>query len=128
MSNSIGNIAIHVSDLATAEHFYTETLGLDVRTRIDTPTVAEVIVGAADGRGSALMLAFAKGTGAAPAPSGIWKIFVETDDVPALYAAALAAGSTSIMEPTRLEQFRVTIAMVTDPDGYVVELGQVEPR
>lgn len=128
MGNTISNVAVHVADLARSERFYVETLGLEVRARIDTDSVSEVIVGGTDGQGSALMLAYDKFATSPPVPSGIWKVFVQTDDVVGLFAAALAAGSSSVMEPTRLEQFRVTIAMVTDPDGYVVELGHVEPR
>lgn len=126
MSNHIANIAVYVADLERSERFYTEVLGLSVTARIAAPTVDEVIV--AGETGSSLMLARAKDDIPTGPPSGIWKIFVQTDDVHDLYDRAMAAGATSVMVPTRLEQFRVTIAMVTDPDGYIVELGHVEPR
>ena len=125
--NKIANIAVYVTDLERSERFYTEVLGLSVTARISAPTVDEVIVGGETG--SSLMLARSKETPVTSiTPAGIWKVFVETDDVQALYSRAIGAGATSVMEPTRLEQFRVTIAMVTDPDGYVVELGHVEAR
>jgi hypothetical protein len=44
------------------------------------------------------------------------------------YGRALAAGATPVAEPMVLERFGVTIAMVTDPDGYLLELGQIHPR
>lgn len=126
MSNHIANVGIYVSDLQRSEHFYTEVLGLAVVARVSAPTVDEVIV--AGPTGSSLMLARAKNGRPADPPAGIWKIFVHADDVEALYTRALAAGASSAMEPTRMEQFRVTIAMVSDPDGYLVELGCVDPR
>ena len=120
---SIGNVAINVSDLARAERFYTEGLGLEVLTRINTPEVREVIVGS-PGEGSQLMLAKHATDDATPQPAGIWKVFLFTDDVAALYDAAIAAGADAVEPPAYLEQFKVTIAFVKDLDGYLLELGQ----
>jgi catechol 2,3-dioxygenase-like lactoylglutathione lyase family enzyme len=128
MGTAIGNVAIYVANLERSERFYVDTLGLAVRARIEADAVSEVIVGAADGGGSALMLACSKPPGEPPIPSGIWKVFVETDVVHGSFAAALAAGATPVLQPMRLKKFRVTIAMVTDPDGYTVELAEIEPR
>jgi lactoylglutathione lyase len=120
---SIGNVAIEVSDLGRSERFYTEGLGLEVVTRIDTAEVREVIVGTA-GEGSQLMLAKHTSMERVAEPSGIWKIFLFTDDAAALYAEAIGAGADPV-EPLRfLEQFNVTIAFVRDPDGYLLELGE----
>jgi lactoylglutathione lyase len=122
---SIGNVAISVSDLERAERFYAEGLGLEVLTRIDTPAVREVIVGGANGEGSQLMLAKHTSVGdAVVAPSGIWKVFLFTEDAAALYAQAIAAGATAVQSPKLLEQFGVTVALVKDPDGYLIEIGQ----
>jgi len=124
---SIGNIAIDVSDLERSERFYVDGLGLQVLTRIETPEVREVIVGT-PGEGSQLMLANrAPGTQFAE-PSGIWKIFLFTDDADALYARAVTAGAEAVEAPKFLEQFSITIAFVRDPDGYLLELGQQHAR
>ena len=120
---SIGNVAIEVSDLERSERFYTEGLGLEVLTRIDTPEVREVIVGT-PGDGSQLMLAKHASADSMTEPSGIWKIFLFTDDADALYSAAIASGAEPVEPPQFLEQFKVTIAFVHDPDGYLLELGQ----
>lgn len=120
---SIGNVAINVSDLARAERFYTEGLGLEVLTRINTPEVREVIVGT-PGEGSQLMLAKHATDDATAEPAGIWKVFLFTDDVAALYDAAIAAGADAVEPPAYLEQFKITIAFVKDLDGYLLELGQ----
>jgi lactoylglutathione lyase len=120
---SIGNVAIEVADLERSERFYTEVLGLEVITRIDTAEVREVIVGA-PGEGSQLMLAKHVVMEPVGEPSGIWKVFLFTDDAAALYATAIAAGAEAVEPPMFLEQFNVTIAFVKDPDGYLLELGQ----
>jgi lactoylglutathione lyase len=123
MATTIGNVAIEVSDLERSERFYVDVLGLQVLTRIDTPEVREVIVGDPDG-GSQLMLASHAAPTAFGSPAGIWKVFVQTDDAPALYGRAVAAGAEAVEPPRLLERFRVTIAFIRDPDGYLLELGQ----
>ena len=121
---SIGNIAIRVSDLDRSERFYVDVLGLEVTARIDAPQVREVIVGGAGG-GSQLMLAQDREPGAPIGPDGgMWKVFVDTDDAAGLFDRAVAAGAEAVARPQHLEQWKVTIALVRDPDGYLLELGQ----
>jgi lactoylglutathione lyase len=122
---SIGNVAIYVNDLERSERFYVDVLGLEVVARIETPDVREVIVGG--NGGSQLMLARRAAPDGAVVPSGIWKVFVDTDDAAALYERAVAAGVKAVSEPALLDRFRVTIAFIEDPDGYLVELGQRHP-
>lgn len=147
MASRIDNVAVFVGDLTRLEHFYTEVLGLTVRARVTTPTVHEVIVGGADGDGSALMLSSRRtspstspstsaSTSAStstqppipppPTPTGLWKVFVRVDDLSATLGRAAAAGAPTVMERTRLDQYGLTIAMIGDPDGHVVELGQFD--
>jgi predicted enzyme related to lactoylglutathione lyase len=122
----IGNAAIWVSDLERSTEFYTTCLGLDVIARVDAGEVREVIVGRA-GVGSQLMLAAKAGEPSGP-PAGFWKVFLNTPDVHSDYARAVAGGAEPVAEPALLERFGVTIALVTDPDGYLLELGQIHPR
>jgi lactoylglutathione lyase len=123
VSTRIGNVAVWVSDLERAERFYVDALGLEVTARVDTAEVQEVIVGG--GGGSELMLARRRdGTHVATA-DGIWKVFVHTDDADAAYERAVRAGAEAAGAPTHLEQFNITLAFVKDPDGHLVELGQL---
>jgi hypothetical protein len=46
------------------------------------------------------------------------------DDAAGGHDAAVAAGARSVREPVKLEQWKVTMAMVEDADGYLVELIQ----
>jgi lactoylglutathione lyase len=128
MATSIGNVAIEVTDLDRSERFYVDVLGLEVTNRIETPEVREVIVGSPT-EGSRLMLAqHTAPDGPVRPEGGMWKVFVQCDDAAVLYRRALEAGAEAVAEPTHLEQFKVTIAFVRDPDGYLLELGQVHPR
>lgn len=141
MISSIGNIAVWVADLDRAERFYVDGLGLDVIARINTPDVRELIVGRV-GTGSQLMLAARPNAAGSPAsvetpisvvpregeiPTGHWKSFLWSDDISTDIEHAVAAGATVVQEPTLLEQFGLTIAVVADHDGHLIELGQPGP-
>ena len=127
MSIRIGNVALYVDDLERSERFYIEGLGLEVQARIETPDVREVLVGSPDG-GSQLMLAKAAIDSAEtrPRPDGIWKIYLDVDDVRVAFERAVAAGAEIDREPFILELPRLTmvIALVRDPDGHLLEMGQ----
>jgi len=56
--------------------------------------------------------------------NAFWKHYVYTDDCKALYESAVAAGAGSVMPPQELAEWNVTIAMVTDLDGYQLEIIQ----
>ena len=59
--------------------------------------------------------------------TAMWKLYVNTDDIDETFQAALDAGFEVSVKPERLERWPVTIAFVTDPDGYLVELVQRHP-
>src|SRR5579884_2458172 len=114
MKTSIGNVAIHVSDLERSTEFYRDVLGLQVLNRIETPNVVEVIVGAEAG-GSQLMLASRRQPpGNVDPDGGIYKIYLDTDDVEELYRRVERAGCQTVEPPKRLDSFPVTIAFVKD--------------
>lgn len=123
MRTSIGNVAIYVADLERSVRFYTEVIGLTVLTTIETPDIHEVIVGA-QRDGSQLMLAKPTGEPKPVNPSGIWKVFVDTDDLDGVLVRARAAGEQPTGERIFLERFNLELAFLNDPDGYLIELGQ----
>jgi len=59
--------------------------------------------------------------------TAMWKLYVNTDDIDETFQAAHDAGFEVSVKPERLERWPVTIAFVTDPDGYLVELVQRHP-
>lgn len=121
---SIGCIAIWVRDLDRSRRFYCEGLGLDVISIVQTSEVREVIVGRKD-LGSQLMLAHRVGEKGTVSPSGFWKTYLSSDDLTGDIARGVPAGATVSTEPTFMEQFNITIAVLADPDGYLLELGQL---
>src|SRR5690242_11632935 len=123
MTSSIGNVAIYVADLERSVRFYTEVIGLTVLSTIETPDVREVIVGAPQD-GSQLMLAKPTGDPMPVNPSGIWKVFVDTGDLDGVLARARAAGVQPAGERIFLERFNLELAFLSDPDGYLIEIGQ----
>jgi len=54
--------------------------------------------------------------------NGFEKIALVTDDVGGAYERSLAQGGSSVSEPRTLEQLGIRMALVRDPDGYLIEL------
>ena len=52
---------------------------------------------------------------------------MNTHDIQATYAAALAAGASVEAAPERMDRWPVTVAFVRDRDGYLVELVERHP-
>lgn len=131
MSTRIGNVALWVSDLERSERFWTEGLGLEVQARIETADVREVLIGSPEG-GTQVLLSKATVDAEENRPrpdgiwsNGVWKVFLDVDDVPESFARAVAAGATADREPFDLElpNLTITLAFVRDPDGYLLEMG-----
>jgi lactoylglutathione lyase len=124
MENSLGQYCIYVGDMARALEFWEGVVGLPVSSRTEIPGVQEVVLQAEVG-GSRIQLA-EKLEDDSPIGMGnsIWKIYVDTDDCQALYDKAIAAGCESVMEPSRLDRWPVTMAYVKDFDGYLIEFVQ----
>jgi catechol 2,3-dioxygenase-like lactoylglutathione lyase family enzyme len=126
VSTWLGQYCINVTDIDRTVAFY-EALGLECTSRTDIPHAFEAII-EQPGKGSKLQLAQQKDhDGPIEMGTAFWKLYVNTDDIEATYAAALAAGATEVSAPERMERWPVTIAFVADPDGYQVELVQRHP-
>ena len=120
MTTWLGQYCINVTDLDRTVAFY-EALGLECTSRTEIEHALEAII-EHPGRGSKMQLAQQKDQdGPIDMGSAMWKLYVNTDDVQSLYDAAMAAGCESVMEPTHLDRWPVTMAYVKDFDGYLVE-------
>jgi lactoylglutathione lyase len=118
----LGQICINVTDLERSVAFWEDVIGLPVQSRTEIPGVLEAVVQAPEG-GSRLQLAqWLERTGPIDMGTAIWKLYINTDDCRALYDKTLAAGCESVMEPTLLDRWPVTMAYVKDLDGYLLEL------
>jgi lactoylglutathione lyase len=121
-SNQISGFGINVSDLDRSADFYTRGLGLQEKGKYDLGHMHEVLVGA---EGDAVSILLIKHTARSEAPdigTGYEKIVLTCDDVADAYERALAQGGTSQLEPRTIESMGLTVAMVRDPDGYLIEL------
>jgi lactoylglutathione lyase len=125
MGSRIAQFCIAVTDLERSERFYTQVMGLTVLDRIEIPDAKEIVLGS-EGSGSKLQLA-QKTAQQGPIDHGdeaLWKFYIYTDDIAAVFQAAQDWGCEVEMPPTKLEKWPVTIAMIIDPDGYRIELLQ----
>ena len=126
MTTWLGQYCINVTDLDRTVAFY-EALGLECTSRTEIEHALEAII-EHPGRGSKMQLAQQKDQdGPIDMGSAMWKLYVNTDDIDETFQAALDAGFEVSVKPERLERWPVTIAFVTDPDGYLVELVQRHP-
>ena len=89
--------------------------------RTDLGTIKEAILQSPHG-GSRLQLAQKlDDSSSIEMGNAMWKLYVNTSDCQALYDKALAAGCESVMAPTRLDRWPVTMAYVNNCDGYLIE-------
>ena len=121
-TNQISGFGINVSDLDRSTDFYTKALGLQEKGKYDLGHMHEVLVGS---EGDAVSILLVKYTGRTDAPeigTGFEKIVLACDDVAGTYERAMAEGATSQLEPRTIEAMGLTVAMVRDPDGYLIEI------
>lgn len=124
MTVSFDQFCINVSDLDKSIAFYRDALGFAITHRIEQPggmNVTEVVFEGASG--NRLQIAQHHDE---PGPiehgNALWKFYLNTDNCESLYARCVAAGAASITAPIRLEEWPVTVAMISDPDGYTIEI------
>lgn len=111
------HVAIDVTDLEAQAAFYEELLGLEHTREFEANGVRNYYV---KGEGPA-ELQFRVVEEKEP-PGGLNHIAIAVDDVEATVEAAVADwGSEVVMEPRAVADDR-TIAFVSDPEGYAVEL------
>jgi lactoylglutathione lyase len=124
MKSRVGQYCINVTDLERSARFYSEVMGLEIQQRIEIPGAKEIVLGAKGSDGKIQLAQQLDRTGPINHGDALWKLYIYTDDCRAVYDAALAFGCQSQMEPQVLEEWNVTVAFITDPDGYAVEIVQ----
>ena len=118
----ISGFGINVDDLDRSVEFYTSALGLQEKTKIDLGELHEVLVGGEEDRTAILLVKHADRSEVPVPGNGFEKIVLVTDDVETLYERATAKGGESVKEPWALETLGIKVALVRDPDGYLLEL------
>ncbi len=121
MTQILAAYCINVTDIERSIEFWDGVMGIPLQSRTEIPNAKEAILQSPAG-GSRMQLAQQLDNDA-PIDMGtaMWKLYVNTDDVQGLYDTAIAAGCESVMEPTHLDRWPVTMAYVKDFDGYLVE-------
>ena len=118
----VGQSCIDVSDLDRAVAFW-ELLGLTCTSRTSIPDAEEAILEDPD-HGGKIQLAQHHDGRAIEFGDAMWKLYLYVEDAEAAHDAAVAAGHRSFKAPVRVDEWGVTVAMVRDPDGFLVELLQ----
>ena len=122
MAQIIGQICFNVTDIDRSIDFWENVMGVPLQGRTEIPGVLEAVHMAPEG-GSRIQLAqWTEREGPIDMGTSMWKIYVNTSDVQALFEKAVAFGSEEETEPPRLDRWPVTVAFVKDPDGYLLEL------
>jgi lactoylglutathione lyase len=116
----LGQYCLNVTDIEATLAFY-DLLGLTCTSRTEIPHAHEAIVENPEAGGK-LQLAQHLDQDGPLRMGSMWKLYVNTDDCTGLHQRAVDAGHPSLVAPTRLDRWPVTIAFVGDPDGYQVEL------
>jgi predicted enzyme related to lactoylglutathione lyase len=114
--SDIGQIAITVSNVDAALHFYSDILGLPTLFR-PAPNLAFVAAGSVR-----IMLTTPQGAGAVGENS---LLFFKVRNIEETYAAVAGRGATTEREPVltaRMPDHELWIAHVRDPDGNLVAL------
>jgi lactoylglutathione lyase len=122
----ISGFGINVDDLDRSAEFYTAALGLEEKGKFDLGDMHEVLVGGENDTSALLLVKHSTRTEAPEPGSGFEKIALLTGDVSGAYERAVAQGGTSVSEPRTIEKLGIKIALVRDPDGYLLEL--IEPQ
>ncbi len=121
-SVQISGFGINVSDLDRSAEFYTRGLGLVEKAKYDLGHMHEVLVGDENDSATILLIKYTSRSDAPDLGTGYEKIVLVSDDPAAAHERALAEGGTSELEPRTIENMGLTVAMVRDPDGYLIEL------
>ncbi len=126
MSNGIqiSGFGINVHDLDRSAEFYTRGLGLQEKAKYDLGHMHEVLVGGEQDATAILLVKHTSRTEAPEPGTGFEKIVLVAPDVAAAYERAVAEGGESVVEPRTIEAMGLTMAMLRDPDGYLIELIQ----
>ena len=120
-----GYVIVYTPNVPAALSFYERAFGLARRFLHESSDYGELDTGAVVLGFASDTLAAANGLSVRPnrpgEPAAGVELALVADDIPAAYAAAVAAGATPVREPEK-KPWGQTVAYVRDPDGVLVEL------
>jgi lactoylglutathione lyase len=132
------HVGLSVSDLETSRRFYAEVFGFDIVEddfKIPGRDVRGLVL--SNARGVRLELFHREGSeppypaesvtpgpGESPRSQGWFQFALTVPDLPASYAAVVAAGAKEVMTPRTAPDGINQVGFVCDPDGNLIELLQ----
>lgn len=115
--------AIDVSDLDATTEFYEDALGLEYSWEFDADGIRNYYVAGDDG--TEIQFRYNTEEDVEIDPSGIDHLAVSVENTEAEVERLLEETDTEVVKgPLYVEAADATVAFITDPDGYVVELVQ----
>ncbi len=118
----IGGVALNVSDIGRSEAFYVDVIGLKVALRVpsdDQPMEVALCVSGSVQGGDAMLVLARIGVETPSGQNSFGRVILNSPDAAALARQASVAGYVA----TKVEADR-PVYMITDPDGYTVEVFQ----
>ena len=128
MSNGIqiSGFGINVDDLDRSAEFYTGALGLQEKAKYDLGEMHEVLVGGEHDTSAILLVKHIEAHREARAGQRLREDRARSPTTSAAPTSGRSReGGSSVSEPRTLEQMGIRMALVRDPDGYLIEL--IEP-
>ena len=127
----IGYVSLKVRDLERSLHFYEAVMGLKQTRRLQaSKDVVEVLLnGESANQASGVMLMHdARRDRPYELGDGYSRIVVYVDDLDRISKALPESGGTTVRPVTHIEALKINILLAKDPDGYVIEFVQRDPR
>ncbi len=126
MATWVGQYCLNVADLERTVTWWS-ALGLRETSRTEIPDAFEAIMENPAGGGKFQIARQKARQGPVNLGTALWKLYVNTPDITATFASAVAAGAEIVTKPERLDRWPVSMAFVRDPDGRLVELIERHP-
>jgi lactoylglutathione lyase len=125
--NVIGAFGIGVSDLERSVDFYARVLGMVEQRRIKVSYMDEVLIGF-EGRPPLVLMHYTDGSTRNYTDNPI-KLVIYVDDPVEIFERVRAEGLAVVREPAPSpEMDGAIIALIKDPDGYILEFIQRPQR
>jgi lactoylglutathione lyase len=127
----IGYVSLKVRDLERSLHFYATVMGLKQTRRLQaSKDVVEVLLNGEAGSDApgVMLMHDAHRDRPYELGDGYSRIVVYVDDLRRISDALPESGGTTMRAITRIEALKISILLARDPDGYVIEFVQRDPR
>jgi len=127
----IGYVSLKVRDLERSLHFYDAVMGLKETRRLQaSKDVVEVLLNGKSGNDASgvMLMHDARRDRPYELGDGYSRIVAYVDDLDRIAKALPESGGTPLRPVTRIEALKINILLAKDPDGYVVEFVQRDPR